>query len=624
MDFSYIRPETVSSASSAARRGDLVTLRRIVTSSGEDRSWLSVDNRGWGPLHHAAYHGHAACVQYLGALVSVDINSRSWEGETPLFLACKNLPTARDSVHALLKLNANVNITTNERCSPLQYAAVKTDLTVTRWLVRKGARVNHCNVWGETPLHTVMRKTGAESDERLEIVKYLIKHEARIICCDDNQLTPLMLAATKGFTRICETLITSTDHSYHRTQDHVNLRAEDGATALMMAAQSGKLECVETLLTWGADPNIAADDGTMTSHLACIARNNSPQILELVLPATDHHKLRSACNVEPPDPVPQHQDKKVLSPFKLAVDWENWDSLDVLVKHLNIDQFYTPLQFCFLHKDLCPDDSGFCDIFPYRFLNPLAALLSEKICEQSLSKLHLFKSQIHDTKSLPPLVTLLTSSSVDIRRDDFSPDSPAGRALDYLVSEGAAVSESDLLPIFLFGSVSGVFRLISSGLINPHQLISQHYLDTTSNILSRDFSSSTHNQIFELPLISQRLLNIAIISTKCSLLQSDWVQNLALLVLDQFKKILSIDKLVVIDQMYQNLKTPKSLQELSRNQVHASLSSTPRDAIRQLRVPSQIQRYLLYEDIDVGEMIKEYTDTIDHVNENGVSNIIHV
>ena len=110
MNFDYSRSDTISSAASAARSGQLEILKRIVSEAGEDRGWLAVDNRGWGPLHHAAYHGHHTCVQYLGALDMVDINARTWEGETPLFLSCKNLPDTRDCVHALLKLNAKGRI----------------------------------------------------------------------------------------------------------------------------------------------------------------------------------------------------------------------------------------------------------------------------------------------------------------------------------------------------------------------------------------------------------------------------------------------------------------------------------------------------------------------------------
>merc|ERR1712218_136645 len=108
--------------------------------------------------------------------------------------------------------------------------------------------------------------------------------------------------------------------------------------------------------------------------------------------------------------MPRYPEKKVLSPFKLAIEWENWDSLDVLVKHLDADYYRTPLQFCFLHKDLCPDDRGFCDVFPYRLQNALSALLSERLSETSVSKLHLLTSNISDPSSLPALVTLLTST----------------------------------------------------------------------------------------------------------------------------------------------------------------------------------------------------------------------
>ena len=53
--------------------GDLENLTRIVSSlSEDDRAWLAVDNRGWGPLHQAAYNGHSHCVQYLGHTVAQD------------------------------------------------------------------------------------------------------------------------------------------------------------------------------------------------------------------------------------------------------------------------------------------------------------------------------------------------------------------------------------------------------------------------------------------------------------------------------------------------------------------------------------------------------------------------
>ena len=76
--------------------------------------------------------------------------------------------------------------------------------------------------------------------------------------------------------------------------------------------------------------------------------------------------------------------------------------------------------------------------------------------------------------------------------------------------------------------------------------------------------------------------------------------------------------------MYKDLKTTKSLQKLSRNVVLKNLREKPITAISKLTVPAQIVNYLMFSDVNVEEMIKDYRETIDHINENGVSNIIHV
>lgn len=66
MDFSVVRPETVSGAAAAAGRGDLEVLQQLVLAEAEDvavaggATWRAVDNRGWGPLHHAAAAGQVS------------------------------------------------------------------------------------------------------------------------------------------------------------------------------------------------------------------------------------------------------------------------------------------------------------------------------------------------------------------------------------------------------------------------------------------------------------------------------------------------------------------------------------------------------------------------------------
>jgi ankyrin repeat protein len=51
-------------------------------------------------------------------------------------------------------------------------------------------------------------------------------------------------------------------------------RAHDGATTIMLAAQSSCLECVKLLADHGANPNLKANDGVMAVHLAVIGNHN--------------------------------------------------------------------------------------------------------------------------------------------------------------------------------------------------------------------------------------------------------------------------------------------------------------------------------------------------------------
>jgi len=54
------------------------------------------------------------------------------------------------------------------------------------------------------------------------------------------------------------------------------------------------------------------------------------------------------------------------------------------------------------------------------------------------------------------------------------------------------------------------------------------------------------------------------------------------------------------------------------------MQEPPIIALKKLKLPKQIQNYMLFNDIDVNTMVKDYKDTIDQINDNGVSNIIHV
>ncbi len=63
MDFAESYPDTSSSAAIAARRGDLAALREMVLVKG--KSCQLPDNRGWRPIHEAAYWNQSDCLSFL-------------------------------------------------------------------------------------------------------------------------------------------------------------------------------------------------------------------------------------------------------------------------------------------------------------------------------------------------------------------------------------------------------------------------------------------------------------------------------------------------------------------------------------------------------------------------------
>jgi len=638
--FEGVRGETVGSLSVLAAQGDLAAVEAIVATDGGRERWRAVDNQGWSALHHAAAAGQAGVVRVLGAAgEGAMVDARTWEGETPLLLACKRLPAARDAVHALLKLKANPNLSTNESCSALQWACVRGEVEVVKWLVRVGARVGHSSVWGETALHLCLKKAaGDEAREaaRVAILRYLLRRGARAVCADENQLTPLMLAAGGGLLTCVELLLAEAG-SYSRGAAMANLRAEDGATALHMAAQHGRLACAVALLGCGADATLAANDGTLPLHLACIAASQAEELVTLLLPATPSDILEAATRAEPPEQLPSRPEpRRPLSPFQLAVQWENFSCLEVLAGALVPTSFLSPLDACLLHRHRCSADArdavaleqgvGLtpCAEFPPTLLCPLGLLLSDRLTPEAVAALpHLTSCLAHAPSVVPPLLALLTSTTADPRQDSFHPSLPPGQALLWLAERGAVVEDATLLaPLLLHATVSGLARAVMLGLLAPTSLTAPALLAAVREVVAGQARLEDH--VLGRPLLGHRLLATALLATHCSVLTSDWVQHVALMVLDEFRVVLNVSEVVAVEAMYRALRTPSSLQVLARGAVAGRLQGAPRAAVARLPVPKVIRDFLLHSDLRVERMVEEYSATIDAAGEAGVANVIVV
>jgi ankyrin repeat protein len=249
------------------------------------------DNRGWFTLHHAAFLGYTECVNlllrdgershlywidcYYAFLVvsdSCEINCQSYDNSTPLMLACTNLPFARDVVHLLCKKNADVNAKNDQGYCPLHAAtcADEVDVKVIKWLVRAGGKVKAVSGHGTTPLHTLYERSrgpialGAhtvprlarlpDNEERMDTAKYLIKHGASQLECEEDEPRPFQQALISGCFRSAKILLEHIDKSERKeflsyAPRHFN------SFYVSVANRWIDPEFVNFLLESGADPN---------------------------------------------------------------------------------------------------------------------------------------------------------------------------------------------------------------------------------------------------------------------------------------------------------------------------------------------------------------------------------
>ncbi|XP_075452040.1 ankyrin repeat and SOCS box protein 3 isoform X1 [Ascaphus truei] len=271
MDFSEAYTDRCSSVGHAARKGDIKSLRKLI------KKGCSVDvpdNRGWMPIHEAAFSKSSECLRLLihTAPSRVYIKSKTFESETALHLAAKAGSTS--CAKLLLQAGADPNDVTNEEITPLFLAVEHGHQDVVELLLKSKANINgshSCSGWN--PLHQ------ASLMELTDIIKLLLDNGADKECEDDFGITPLFIAAQYGKEESLRMFI------LHGA--NVNCQAKDKATPLFIAAQEGHDKCAELLLSKGADPNLYCNDESWQLPIHAAAQMGRRKILGLLLPVTD-------------------------------------------------------------------------------------------------------------------------------------------------------------------------------------------------------------------------------------------------------------------------------------------------------------------------------------------------
>ncbi len=236
------------------------------------------------PLHLAVENGHTAIAEKLLAAGAIDVFypgkllvsavilrkvdtvtalldkgiSRGWNvaGNNVVTAGCNVALTyaviGGDIAIVQLLLDCPGSAVTNEQLM-LACQAGKTDIV--KLLLKHGARVNHQNKNGQTPLIIAVQ------NGHKEIAQMLIEANADLNLATTEQVTALHWASSKGFAEIAELLLA------HGAE--VNSLTTDGWTALMLACQRGHLEVAQALLDAHAHIHITDADKAISLVAAC-------------------------------------------------------------------------------------------------------------------------------------------------------------------------------------------------------------------------------------------------------------------------------------------------------------------------------------------------------------------
>ncbi|XP_045606736.1 transient receptor potential cation channel subfamily A member 1 homolog isoform X2 [Procambarus clarkii] len=237
------------------------------------------------PLMLAAKGGHHKCCAKLG---NTSINAVDKEGNTALHYAA--IGGFENTIELLLTMGAEPNTQNKKRKAPVHEAAGKKKSSCLKLLKDNCAKFDVVDEQNRTVLHYAAEKNAEDclqyllslpdlkildkkdkerctalhiaiKRESVECAHILLKSGASPIEQCIGKMTPLHLAADKGYTSLCEVLL---------AKDIVQVSQENGkkATPLHLAALHGSVDVCQMLLRKGARLSAVDTNGRTALHIA--------------------------------------------------------------------------------------------------------------------------------------------------------------------------------------------------------------------------------------------------------------------------------------------------------------------------------------------------------------------
>ena len=248
----------------AAARGDAVMTQMLIVAGAN----LQATTRfgGYAPVHVAAERGHADVVRAL-AKGGADVNAATLNGTTPLMLAAASGDPS--SIGALVDAGAQVNAREPERGhTPLMFAAAGNRLPAVKLLLSRGADPamttkivdlsalsrDGSNPDGRGLTAAPGSRPAAAAAPRPRVPGLDRQYFFNELVHAQGGMAALHFAVRDGYADVARALL---DAGVSVNQ----LKGGDRASPLLIAAVNGHFDLGVELLSRGADPNLAADNG---------------------------------------------------------------------------------------------------------------------------------------------------------------------------------------------------------------------------------------------------------------------------------------------------------------------------------------------------------------------------
>ncbi|XP_041354835.1 ankyrin repeat, PH and SEC7 domain containing protein secG-like [Gigantopelta aegis] len=198
----------------------------------------SEDVHGNTPLYVSVMSNRAAATKLLLEANS-SVNARGNGKNTPLHVAAKM--GYDDCLEMLVSRGASVNARDSDGCTALIHAVKNKQYNALRLLLESSCNVNQADKQGRTALH--------HAAQRAMAIEQLLAFGADPNICDIDNNTPLLLAATEGFSVVVRLLA--------RANCDVNIaNASVRRTPLHILSLKGHADCIDDLIEAGADVNL--------------------------------------------------------------------------------------------------------------------------------------------------------------------------------------------------------------------------------------------------------------------------------------------------------------------------------------------------------------------------------